>query len=311
MITSHDIEKIKSSIPPFIEPEIKAFLQEKESEIVSLQEGVTHIVFPEIVSKRVQEIKTVLGDIGSIYFPLKSTISISLIKQIHEEGCGLEVSTLGELDVALTLGSQKILAGGPKNKSYLKKALEHKCLISVDSREELEYIQETNIPCEVLLRVSDLKSSIQHFSPKYSRFGIPSKDIATIVSNISKHITVRGIHFHSDSFNVEQKASFLGHISELLNTIQKQGHPADILNIGGGFNPKTLESRKDWLSFIGNQANLIKETGNTTCINNACYGLEMEHGIITNLKKLESKFNNESTVQQLKTLLTTPTENTT
>lgn len=293
------------TLKPLLDSDVQQFLSTLDSfEKIT---GPTHIVFPSVVKKKIACAQEVLDSVGTIYFAMKSTYSLALIKTAVEAGCGLDVSTLGELELAQKLRCKKIVAGGPKNSAYLAAALDTQCLISVDSEEELEHIVKTNKKCELLIRVNTLRSSLKHFVEKKSRFGIHTKSFAACLEKLDSSVqNVRGIHFHADGYSPEEKASFLEHILELFQMLQNKGHAADIINLGGAFREQTIEDPSKWQEYLAAELRKLRAEECTDCITGDCYDVSYDGEVLHGLKKVESKVIRTSFIEQLQELLHTP-----
>ncbi|NKQ39826.1 MAG: hypothetical protein HF967_10300 [Methanosarcinales archaeon] len=266
-------------LSPKVEPEIQNFFKNFNFSKFKQITNANHIIFPEVIERKIKEIKSVMREEDKIFLAMKSTYSKSLIKKAVELGCFLDVSTLNELKLAKELGCEEILAGGPKSSNYLKEAVKFATIISIDSIYELENIISMNSKCNILIRVNDLKVFNKEISIKRSRFGIKSSQIIKCLEMIKKSnskISIKGIHFHSDGFSPEDRALFFNHIFDLFTLIRSYNHPVSIIDLGGSFNEEILNSNIEFEEFIKENISLMREGKNSLFLNDDLYGLEFD-----------------------------------
>lgn len=262
------------------EEKINDFLEEFDFNFFKNIDSANHIVFPQALEKKIKTLKSNLRDEDQVYFALKSTKSEKLIETIINNNCGLDVSTIQELELALKLGCKKILAGGPKSSKYLQKALQKATLISLDSFYELDEIIKSNKKCNILIRVNDLEVFGRKIDPKKSKFGFSKKDINKILDKVKPHksnLNISGIHFHSDGYSPEQKALFFNDIFEILTTIKDNGHNISIIDLGGSFNDEILENPLEFEQYLMENMDKIKKQENSDFLNNQIYNLSFDN----------------------------------
>ena len=270
---------LSMKLSPKIEPEIQNFLNNfdfsKFREIITTH----HIVFPQIIKRKANEVKSIIRENDTIYFAMKSTTSKSLLQEIVNLNCGLDVSTLNELKLAKELGCTQILAGGPKSSKYLQEAVKYANLISIDSIYELDEIISLNKNCEILIRVNDLEVFRKNISIRRSKFGIRSSQVEDCLKRIKQAnstINVKGIHFHSDGYSPEDRALFFNHIFNLFSIIKSYNHQVSIINLGGSFNEEILDNNLDFEDFLRENMNLIRNDKDSVFLNNNIFNLEFD-----------------------------------
>ena len=187
---------------------------------------------------------------------------ISAIQNIiASEGCGCDVYSSGELDVALRAGfdPQFISVNGvPKDRDHIFNAVKQGVRITIDGMEEFDVIEqaarELNVKAKVRLR---LKPTLKGFT-RYSHF-VPSGPLSTDIAALvykgglprdaviyigrrimdSRHVELAGFHQHHGRHDPtvryweEQMKSYadeIGIVSQALGGFQ----PSEI-DIGGGF----------------------------------------------------------------------------
>lgn len=182
---------------------------------------------------------------NNIFFSCKSNKSHALLKYAADNGCGIEVSSLYELEDAVK-HTKRIIASGPaKNMDYLNKAIETEAIISVDDIYELKKIKEINKNVKVFLRISNLLNII-------SRFGINIDQIDECLEIIeNSKIQLEGISFHINNYNLDDR---INAIKEILKLINEKHISIKYIDIGGGF-PTNYCTKEDYENFLKNNSN--------------------------------------------------------
>lgn len=194
------------------------------------------------------------GDFGSeITYASKAFCTIPMCQTIRKEGLSIDVSTGGELYIALKSGfePEKIyFHGNNKSADEIKFGLDYKVgTFIVDNFNELEILNrlagERNIRQKIFLRITP---GIKAHTHKYiqtgateSKFGFgiyggaAMEAVKEAVS--SKNIELLGLHAHigSQIFNIEVYERLIDIMISLIGDIKKElGVELTHLNIGGG-----------------------------------------------------------------------------
>ncbi|MBQ6774491.1 MAG: diaminopimelate decarboxylase [Synergistaceae bacterium] len=196
----------------------------------------------------------------------KAFLTRSMAKLIEREGLGLDVVSLGELNIALSVNfpPERIEMNG-NAKSHEEIALAVKSgvgRIIVDHPDELQiierYAKEFNRVQKIFIRVAPGVDAHTHAyiatGQTGSKFGFPLEGSmlrdAVTYSMKSSLLDLRGLHFHvgSQIFDTDDYIKSLEKILELMKTLKDSlNFTTHELNIGGGFgaviNP-ALESMK-------------------------------------------------------------------
>ena len=300
-------------IKPLVNPIVKDFIN-NYSKLVSnttllVDEGVKHIIFPQVMEENINKIKEELTDGNAeLYLAMKSTHSLGLIEEAKKQEVGIEVSSLGELEVALEKGFKKIIAGGPKNNSYLKKSIGANTLISVDSIDELRKIVRTGNKARIMLRISNPESIGKNVLIKTSRFGIRKKEIEdalNIITENKERIILEGFHFHADGYDAETKKGFIMYFFNLISECNKKGlNQIKYINIGGGFRHSLIEDQNTWLKYIRQLENDLTEGNDIKVWGNYTYGMSInEKGKVSGRTIAESKGVKNDYISEIKTIL--------
>lgn len=193
------------------------------------------------------------GENIDVIYAGKAFLSKAMAKLVAEEQCSLDVSSGGELAIALAAGfpAERIYSHG-NNKTVEELA---ECLdagvghIVVDSFEELERISrlalERNTEQAVLLRITPgVKADTHDYirtGAEDSKFGFGLKEglaLKAVQRAIeTPGINFRGLHMHigSQIFALQSFAAAIEAIAGFMETIKSEiGAEIEVLNTGGG-----------------------------------------------------------------------------
>lgn len=192
----------------------------------------------------------VAGHPHLIAYALKANGNLAVIQSLAREGAGAEVFSGGELFRALKAGVQpkKIIFAGPgKTREEMRDALKADILmLNVESAGELALLdrvaQELGTRAPVGLRVNPDVDPHTHpyisTGLRTAKFGIP---IAQAPGEYRKAhrlagIEVVGVHMHigSQLTKVAPVADALARVVSLVRTLQAEGIPIRLLDVGGG-----------------------------------------------------------------------------
>jgi diaminopimelate decarboxylase len=186
-----------------------------------------------------------------ICYSIKSNPNLSLCRLVAEHGAGFDVTSGGELYRALKAGgtgSKIVYAGAGKTDGEIRDGLQSDVLLfNVESEEELltlgDVARRLNRVAKVALRVNPDLPPKTHAktdtSVKGVKFGL---DIDTVLEFAQKvvdhpHVKVVGLHMHLGSpiLSVEPYRQGIEKGLALIDTLRRQGHHIEYLNMGGGF----------------------------------------------------------------------------
>jgi diaminopimelate decarboxylase len=185
---------------------------------------------------------------GSKAFP-----NVALLALLAEEGLGADVSTLGELELALRAGipvERIVVHGNNKSADELRRAAEADAwLVVLDAGDEVERAAEAGVQ-RVLVRVTPGIDPDTHDAIKTghrgSKFGLPPEQALVAISSARElGLDVQGLHVHLGSqlldvsparFSVDWLAGFAAECrSELDWTPQ-------VVDAGGGLGIRYVET---------------------------------------------------------------------
>ena len=217
------------------------------------------------VRTRVREYKEAMQrNFGENSMPLFASKSLSF-KEIYrimaQEGIGTDIVSSGELFTAVCAGfpmERAFFHGNNKTDFDIEYAIEHRIgYFIVDSMEELilidEYAEKAGIRQKILLRLTP--GIDPHTHKKISTGGVDSKFGSAIETGLAKKMTkaalskmnveLCGFHCHigSQIFDIDPYLDaadiMLGFIADMKEAF---GFTAKILNLGGGFGVRYVES---------------------------------------------------------------------
>ena len=219
------------------------------NDIIKVCNTPFYIYSQEIVSKKVKDIKNILGE--NIFFSVKSNSNQAILKLMNSLNIGADVVSIGELKRCLSAGfpSNKIIFEGVgKSKEDLIYAIQKNIrLINTESFEEIKLLQrlalEKNKIIDIGVRLNPNidGGTISKISTgkKTDKFGIEITEIENIVNLISncKNLNLIGISCHIGS-QISNIAAYKNTFIEMKKAADKflaLGINIRHVDLGGGF----------------------------------------------------------------------------
>lgn len=193
-----------------------------------------------------------IGTDATVYYAGKALLCVEVARWVSEEGLAVDVSTGGELAVALAAGvaPERIgFHGNNKSDAEIERAIVARVgTLILDSEQEIERVaaaaERAGVRQRVRLRVnSGVHASTHDFlatSHEDQKFGLPLDRAAELAARIAAHAGLEfvGLHCHigsqifaTEGFR-ESARRLLGVYGELQQVL---GAPVPELNLGGGF----------------------------------------------------------------------------
>jgi diaminopimelate decarboxylase len=264
-----------SKLPAIISENIKDFISKSELnfELVQKFGSPLNLIFPQEFENNIVKYKQVFdekGLNGKIWFAYKTTKSHSVLEMVNRQKIGVEVSSIQELQIALSHGisGKNIGVSGPlKNPQFLLLAIQHECTIVIDSIEELDTIAflcktfDFSYSTKILVRLSGFeitrKGRNEPCNPQKdnSRFGVNLDSIHQLCQILSQNeikraINLIGFSFHIDNHSISDRANAIVLLIDIINFMRSLGHTnCNVINIGGGFSIKYIEP-ENWNAFL-------------------------------------------------------------
>lgn len=187
-------------------------------------------------------------------YAIKANSNPEVLRLLAEEGAGAEVSSGGELYLALKFGylrNKITFTGVGKTDPEIEYALKENIFnFTVESLQEIKVISEIAHKLGVIARISirvnpDIDAKTHPYittGMKENKFGIDSKDILDVFKQASRlpAIDIIGIHAHigSQISEVGPYVESVKYLGELIKKVEALGINIRYLNFGGGFGVK-------------------------------------------------------------------------
>ncbi len=260
-------------LAPRIHPDVQTCLNHPDllHQLIQLSVGPVHVILPHLLVDNLQRLQDTCQSLGvhtHLAYAHKPNKSIAFARAARAGGFGIDVASTTELTNALAAGftGADISCTGPKNRAFLTLALSHGCLISVDSRAELDTLfaltTATTPPARILLRVADAGQSSDNDAgttsllPRasgagQSRFGLSTHELPQIFAELASQnrVCFEGLHLHNYE-PVAVKARQAQRLLHLCSQAQQLGLQPRLLNMGGGLRPPIVADADQWSRFI-------------------------------------------------------------
>jgi diaminopimelate decarboxylase len=183
------------------------------------------------------------------YFAVKANGNLTILRILAQEGMGADVFSGGELYLARLAGvpKEKILYNGnSKSEADHRMAMDAGIRMSVDSREELDFLAKTaqsgGREAEVLFRVNPDVSPKTHpkiaTGLKTSKFGIPAEQVAETYKKAMDldGVLPVGLHCHigSQILDTSPFAEAAGKMMDIAGAVLERGGEIKRIDLGGG-----------------------------------------------------------------------------
>jgi len=186
-----------------------------------------------------------------IHYAMKANSNLSLLRIVAEQGLGVDIVSIGEMQRALNAGFNAqdiVFSGVGKTTSELTAALRAGVgQFNVESKEELSALISVTSECQqsvsALIRVNPEITVDTHKNittgAKGNKFGVSFNDVLPMLAAAkqSPFLNINGLAMHIGS-QIHSVAPYLDAIAKiraLLNQLEAQGYPLTHLDLGGGF----------------------------------------------------------------------------
>lgn len=203
----------------------------------------------EAMTQRVHDLRQALPEGISLHYAMKANPMPAVVDHMAGLVDGLDVASLGELQVALDSGTEAAeisFAGPGKRDVELSGAVSAGITVNLESAGELERIaqvaEQLGITPHVAVRVNpdfELKSSGMKMSGGPKPFGIDAEQVPGVLARIGElGLHFRGFHIFSGSQNLRPESLIEAQDATFELAYRLAGSapgPIELLNIGGGF----------------------------------------------------------------------------
>lgn len=213
----------------------------------------------------------------NISYASKAFTCIQMVKLVQEEDLQLDVVSEGELYTALEAGfdANRIhFHGNNKTKREIQYALENNIgYFVIDALEEIDLIDKyASDEVNIVLRVNPGVEAHTHefiqTGQEDSKFGLSIKHGLALEAinkvKASKHLQLKGVHFHVGS-QIEGTEAMIETAKLVLHWLSENEIKVELLNLGGGFGIKFVEGDESFPieEGIAEIADAIKETAHS------------------------------------------------
>lgn len=213
----------------------------------------------------------------NISYASKAFTCIQMVKLVQEEDLQLDVVSEGELYTALEAGfdANRIhFHGNNKTKREIQYALENNIgYFVIDALEEIDLIDKyASDEVNIVLRVNPGVEAHTHefiqTGQEDSKFGLSIKHGLALEAinkvKASKHLQLKGVHFHVGS-QIEGTEAMIETAKLVLHWLSENEIKVELLNLGGGFGIKYVEGDESFSieEGIAEIADAIKETAHS------------------------------------------------
>src|SRR5688500_4294031 len=187
----------------------------------------------------------------TICYSIKSNSNLNLCKVLVHEGCGMDVTSGGELFKALKAGCDPrkiIYAGVGKTDDEIRDAINAGiAAFNIESEAEIENIDriagQLNETAIGALRINPDVDPNTHkhttTGKKETKFGVDLDRAERVFAEFrsSKHLKLAGVHMHLGSpiYEVQPYVDAVNKINELIDRLTERGHRIEWFDLGGGF----------------------------------------------------------------------------
>lgn len=182
---------------------------------------------------------------ATLLYAVKANPNAEVVRALHGSVAGLDVSSLGEVELALRCGwapEQLSFAGPGKTPHELAQAVARGVLVSVESVRELEAVAALGARARVRLRLNPTQRAQAYRVPMIggpSPFGIDEEELAVAAERLrSSSLDFDGLHVHpgGQCTSVGAFAAAAAATLDLAEQLQRvHGLPVRRVNFGGGF----------------------------------------------------------------------------
>ncbi|MFD9960083.1 alanine racemase [Amycolatopsis sp. NPDC058986] len=225
-------------------PAVTTLLEDHRALLADLLDGLgspLHVVLPEVFEENVTGLRQAFIESGAdvdILFAKKANKADCYVSSAAALGAGIDVASSAELVKALAGGvpGHRIGISGPEKDDTLHAlAVQHNCLVAIDSISELRRLAATARLADRRVRV--LLRSRTSGQPG-SRFGMAAaeRDAAVgLCMELAGHVRFQGFSFHLNGYSPGERAMAANEMIEhCLDARRRGARSAELVDIGGG-----------------------------------------------------------------------------
>ena len=209
------------------------------------------------VAKNYKQLKTALGT--ELIYSMKANNDVDLLMRCsHHLSGGIEIASIGELNLVAGGNSEKYINNPSTDKKFLRAAVASRSTIIIDNLVQLktliEFIGKRPLK-PILLRLNSCV--LKQFNPdlpkiRPDQFGMDWDTVCQALDICQQNqIPLGGIHLFNGSYNFTKVAFETAKAAlDIVNEIQRRyTSPLTFLNLGGGFSDNWQESDFDFAAY--------------------------------------------------------------
>jgi len=314
-------QRLRPQVSPVMHPAIQRFLQNRKL-VFELLDGFgspLNVMFPHHILESIAKFEGVLAERqleGRVFYTSKPNKSISLKRQAALTKAGLDVSSEGELKLALAAGfdPSRIEATGPKNMDYLALGVQQGIIIAVDNLTELQQVTAMSKyspkgKTRILVRLNGFDSGPIKFTAQDGILGFPIKDAPAIIEYLLKNkdtLDFQGFSFNFYAGDYNRRPAAIEATLRLTFECNRRGLAPKALNIGGGYVLRYAADQNEWNTYIEElKASVLGERTSLTW-NDSGLGFRREEGVLRGAPTFLEHYHKTSGHEDLAAIIDAP-----
>ncbi len=315
------IDRLHPRVSPEMHPAIRRFLNQKEL-VFSLLEGFgspLNILFPQHIRQTIGQFEQVFEErqlSGKIFYTSKPNKAVSLKRQASLSRVGLDVSSHGELKVALESGftPERIEATGPKNMDYLSLGVQQGIIIAVDNFTELKQLVAMRDfapgrKVRILVRLNGFSSGPIKFTQQDGILGFPIKEAPAVIEYLIEHqdaLDFQGFAFNFYAGDYNRRPAAIDATLELTFECLRRGLSPKALNIGGGYVLRYAADQEEWNTYIEELKASVLGSRPSLTWNDSGLGFRREEGLLRGAPTFLEHYHKTSGADDLAAIVDAP-----
>lgn len=183
-----------------------------------------------------------------VFYARKANKALLFADTVRDTGNGVDVASENELRQVLARGmpgDRIILSAAIKPDQLLRLAIDNGVVVSVDSRDEYDRIEQLACAADSVARVAPRLAPDPDAMPP-TRFGERLGAWSSHLKRKSAHVDVVGVHAHLHGYAARDRQTALRECMKLVDLIRSCGHSPEFIDIGGGVPMNYLADEEQW-----------------------------------------------------------------
>ncbi|TWT49573.1 Diaminopimelate decarboxylase [Rubripirellula amarantea] len=223
------------------------------AEMIQRHGSPLHLIHPDLMRQNMASLvqcgRERLLDFR-VFYAMKANKCSAFLKTAIDQGLGVDVASLQELERALEAGAKAndiVCTAAVKGVNLLRRCSQQQILTVIDNDDEIISLQSFTTPPPIAIRISGFHCDGQ---PLKSRFGFDVSEIETLLMTLDYHrLNVQGIHFHLHGASIQQRVEALRQSLVIVERFRSAGHAIRFVDMGGGIPVGYLDQESQWDDF--------------------------------------------------------------